>query len=230
MKHTGWLAVAVLQPLFVSIPIDAQTYAGPIAKPTSGYGSDGAHRLDSISFTNPDWSAHNIVIYHPADISTPVPTVFYNHALGHGSSEQVTRPTGMKNLVETMDPAALYPESKYQFPCSDTANPRIAFCSSATVINPARETSEGVRVRPSAWISPGSRSVVIRLAGAVRAHAPVVHVYDVHGRVVMETKATSSEFGHDLVWNAGLIPGGTYVIRLDDCGASLWSARLTLSK
>jgi hypothetical protein len=60
----------------------AQSYVGPVAKPATGYGSDGPHTISSVSFANPYWPAHDLVIYHPSDISTPVPTIFYNHAYG----------------------------------------------------------------------------------------------------------------------------------------------------
>lgn len=59
-----------------------QIYTGPIPKPTSGYGADGSHTIGVVSFTNPYFPTENIVIYHPSDITTPVPTLFYSHAFG----------------------------------------------------------------------------------------------------------------------------------------------------
>ncbi len=55
-----------------------------------------------------------------------------NVALGNGSSEQITMPgyNGqlLPPLVVTDTPTPLYPQSKYQFQCSSTDNPRIANC------------------------------------------------------------------------------------------------------
>ncbi len=55
-----------------------------------------------------------------------------NVALGNGSVEQITMPgynqQTLPSLVVTDTPSALYPQSKYQFPCSSTDNPRIGNC------------------------------------------------------------------------------------------------------
>jgi hypothetical protein len=53
-------------------------------------------------------------------------------ALGNGDSEQISMPTGLKNLIETDTPIAMYPESKYEYPCSGTGsaiNTRSSYCS-----------------------------------------------------------------------------------------------------
>ncbi len=51
-----------------------------------------------------------------------------NVALGNGSEAQVTMPTGLKNLAQTDNPLVVYPESKYQFPCSGVQNLRSSSC------------------------------------------------------------------------------------------------------
>jgi len=67
-----------------------------IAKPSSGYGADGTHPVNVISFQNPNFTSKNIEIYHPADIQTPVPTIFYSHAYGGNISDNIS---GMLNFV-----------------------------------------------------------------------------------------------------------------------------------
>lgn len=59
-----------------------QIYTGPIAKPSTGYGSDGNHTVGVESFPNPYYPTEDIKIYHPSDITTPVPTLFYSHGFG----------------------------------------------------------------------------------------------------------------------------------------------------
>jgi hypothetical protein len=49
-------------------------------------------------------------------------------ALGNGSDTQITMPAGLKKLVETDTPVAIYPQNKYLFPCTDTMNARSAYC------------------------------------------------------------------------------------------------------
>lgn len=58
-------------------------YSDPnIGKPTSGYGSDGTYTVASEAFNNVNFNGQDIVIYHPQEITTPVPTIFYSHAYG----------------------------------------------------------------------------------------------------------------------------------------------------
>ncbi len=73
-----------------------QTYTGPISKPTSGYGADGSYTVATQSFVNPNFSGHNIVIYYPAGITSPVPTIFYSHAFGGNDPNNIS---GFLNFV-----------------------------------------------------------------------------------------------------------------------------------
>jgi len=58
-------------------------YSDPnVGKPTSGYGSDGTYTVASEAFNNANFNGQDIVIYHPQEITTPVPTIFYSHAYG----------------------------------------------------------------------------------------------------------------------------------------------------
>ncbi|TSJ45593.1 T9SS type A sorting domain-containing protein [Fluviicola chungangensis] len=58
-------------------------YSDPnVGKPTSGYGSDGTYTVASEAFNNDHYNGENIVIYHPQEITTPVPTIFYSHGYG----------------------------------------------------------------------------------------------------------------------------------------------------
>ncbi|RDI14488.1 T9SS type A sorting domain-containing protein [Flavobacterium sp. AG291] len=75
------LLVSLLIVLAANI-LHAQYNDPNFPKPTSGYGSDGVHTVDVISIVNLNFPGHAIKIYHPQDISTPVPTIFYSHAYG----------------------------------------------------------------------------------------------------------------------------------------------------
>lgn len=56
-----------------------------------------------------------------------------NVALGNGSIEQISMPsyegTSLAPLIVTDNPTPLYPQSKYQFPCSGQMNPRYEYCN-----------------------------------------------------------------------------------------------------
>ena len=72
-------------------------YSDPnIPKPTSGYGADASHTVAVKSFVNPAYPSRNIVIYHPGDIATKVPTIFYSHGYGGNSPVSIT---GMLEFV-----------------------------------------------------------------------------------------------------------------------------------
>lgn len=75
----------------------AQThvYADPnIPKPTHGFGQDGPNTTATTSCVNPSWPSHPIMIYHPTEITTPVPTIFYCH--GFGGSD----PANVSGMIE----------------------------------------------------------------------------------------------------------------------------------
>lgn len=55
-----------------------------------------------------------------------------NVALGNGSAAQITMPSyngqAMAPLEVTDNPTPKYPQSKYEFPCNSSTNPRIGYC------------------------------------------------------------------------------------------------------
>lgn len=64
--------------------------------PTSGYGSDGTHTVGIVSFPNAYFPGEDIKIYHPSDIATSVPTLFYSHAYGGNNPLHII---GLLNFV-----------------------------------------------------------------------------------------------------------------------------------
>lgn len=70
--------------------INFAQYADPnYPIPTTGYGSDGLHPVAVETFANANFPGRTINVYHPADISTPVPTIFYSHAFGGNDPENI---------------------------------------------------------------------------------------------------------------------------------------------
>ncbi|GAA4457790.1 T9SS type A sorting domain-containing protein [Rurimicrobium arvi] len=104
-----------------------------------------------------------------------------NVALGNGSAAQVTMPGTMKPLSQTDRPVALYPQSKYEYPCADTQNPRSAYCSDGTSIA-EQQINHNVSVYPN----PATGSIQIE------SDEPLAHlsVYDFCGRAVLEANAS----------------------------------------
>lgn len=56
--------------------------AGPISRPTSGYGSDGNYAVAKITFPSPTYSGKNVEIFYPQGITSSKPTIFYSHPYG----------------------------------------------------------------------------------------------------------------------------------------------------
>lgn len=81
-------------------------YADPnFPKPLSGYGSDGTHPVAVETFPNVNFLGHSINVYHPADITTPVPTIFYSHAYAGTDPENII---GMLEFVAKKGYAIVY--------------------------------------------------------------------------------------------------------------------------
>lgn len=87
---------AALLACFAVFSLAAQ-YSDPnIPKPATGYGADGTHAVDVISFPNPYFTTENIQIFHPSDVTGKVPTIFYSHAYGGTNSANIS---GLLNFV-----------------------------------------------------------------------------------------------------------------------------------
>lgn len=74
----------ILFTFFFVLPFLATAqYSDPnIGKPASGYGSDGTYTVATEAFNNVNFNGEDIVIFHPQEITTPVPTIFYSHGYG----------------------------------------------------------------------------------------------------------------------------------------------------
>lgn len=77
--------------LFFSFPfLTFAQYSDPnVGKPVSGYGSDGTYTVATESFNNDYFNGQNSVIYHPQEITTPVPTIFYSHGYGGNNPDNI---------------------------------------------------------------------------------------------------------------------------------------------
>lgn len=81
-------------------------YADPnFPIPATGYGSDGTHPVAVETFPNLNFLGHTINVYHPADVTTPVPTIFYSHAFAGNDPENII---GMLEFVAKKGYAIVY--------------------------------------------------------------------------------------------------------------------------
>lgn len=67
-------------------PVD-DDLAGPISRPSSGYGADGTYAVSEIEFPNAEYPGTKGTIFYPSGIALPRPTIFYSHPYGGESKE-----------------------------------------------------------------------------------------------------------------------------------------------
>lgn len=73
----------------ISVAAHAQ-YSDPnVPMPASGYGANGSYTVATETFNNVNFNGHDVVVFHPQEISTPVPTVFYSHAYGGNNPDYI---------------------------------------------------------------------------------------------------------------------------------------------
>ena len=61
--------------------------AGPIPRPSSGYGKDGQYQVAKISFDSPLYAGKQVEIFYPHGSMSPKPTIFFSHPYGGEESE-----------------------------------------------------------------------------------------------------------------------------------------------
>ncbi len=61
--------------------------AGPISRPSGGYGADGPNQVASVSFPSPLYTGKSVTVFYPKGITSPVPVIFYSHPYGGEESE-----------------------------------------------------------------------------------------------------------------------------------------------
>ncbi|XZF16112.1 T9SS type A sorting domain-containing protein [Chitinophagaceae bacterium MMS25-I14] len=129
-----------------------------------------------------------------------------NMALGHGNAAQVTMPAGLKNLVEYTSPAPVYQQNKYEYPCSDTMNPRSAYCpeiitTGISTVSPAPT--------PELTIYPNPATSAITVKIPANTSVPDLAVYNTIGQLIFSEKFfTLSVISIDLTD----FPKGLYVL------------------
>jgi hypothetical protein len=73
-------------------------------------------------------------------------------ALGGGSTQQISMPGGMHNLIHSEAPTFANPQSTYQYPCSSSQNPRQDHCDevlATTTIKTATNTNFSMFPNPA---------------------------------------------------------------------------------
>ncbi|AKD54850.1 alpha/beta hydrolase [Spirosoma radiotolerans] len=63
-------------------PQPVEPLAGPIQRPTSGYGKDGSFTVAQYSFVSPTYAGKSVTVFYPKEVSGPRPTLFYSHPYG----------------------------------------------------------------------------------------------------------------------------------------------------
>lgn len=70
--------------------------AGPISRPTSGYGKDGSNDVATVSFPSPLYAGRYVTVFYPKGITSPRPVIFYSHPYG---GEDSSYNLGLYNFI-----------------------------------------------------------------------------------------------------------------------------------
>ena len=139
----------------VNIATTEKDFVRLISDTIGSYIYDAKHNTPATSGTSTQFNAFDYYGYYRlldalCDYTFNGSLSGKNVALGHGDSLQVTMPVGLRNLVEYISPAVLYPQSKYQYPCTDSLNLRASYCPSlSTSTNELNDVHSGLRIYPN---------------------------------------------------------------------------------
>ncbi len=174
------------------------------------YAADHVMPNTSAAFDALDYYAYYRFIDALCDYTFNGNTAGKNVALGNGSAVQVTMPSGLKPLSETDYPTAVYPESRYLYPCSDSQNPRIGYCPVVAGVDDLQASEASLRVFPN----PASRLLSVILPP--QAEAGQMKLYDSSGRC-LDIQHREGEVS--LALDISLLDEGVYVLKCGNLAA-----------
>ena len=99
-------------------------------------------------------------------------------ALGNGSIEQVTMPSGLKKLIENDAPIATHTQSIYQFPCNDQQNLRSNYCTYGLSISKTNSEQTLLSIYPN----PATNELTIHLPA--QANESHINIYNSLGLLI----------------------------------------------
>ncbi|UPT67200.1 MAG: T9SS type A sorting domain-containing protein [Sphingobacteriales bacterium JAD_PAG50586_3] len=121
----------------INIPVAEKDFIKVKTDTVNNYVYATGHDLPTTyaGFDALDYYAYYRLIDALCDYTFTGSLVAKDVALGNGSLNQITMPTGMQNLEQTDMPIVTYDESRYGFPCSAAGNPRNAYCGNFTGVS-----------------------------------------------------------------------------------------------
>jgi len=192
----------------INIADNEKDYVMVKSSTVNGYTYSAEHNLPNTSaaFDALDYYAYYRFIDALCDYTFNGSAAGKEVALGNGSAAQVAMPTGMTPLVETDSPTALYPQSKYLFPCGSTENPRSLHCSdTGTAVKNTTGSGNTLQVYTNA-------DDKTTLSIPVDAVGYPIYIYNQSGNIVRIFE-TNGQAQVDL--NLAPLSKGVYLIRVD---------------
>lgn len=165
----------------------------------NGYNYLADHIVPNTSnaFDAYDYYAYYRFIDALADYTFNGSIVGKDVALGNGSINQITMPGGLKALEHSDSPLVAYPESKYQFPCSDSQNLRVSYCQGEVSIN---ENQDIVQVFPN----PVSEYLYVKSKKSME-----LKLYDSAGQFLLSIPSNTN-------FNTTFLTNGMYFLNNDN--------------
>ncbi|MBS1781926.1 MAG: T9SS type A sorting domain-containing protein [Bacteroidetes bacterium] len=120
-----------------------------------------------------------------------------NVALGSGSSNQVSMPAGMRNLIESKNPIFANAESTYQYPCNVSNNPRQSHCNDPLDVKEASVSTKCI-MHPN----PSNSNLCIESENDILK----IEIYNLQGQLVKITKTKNISIGN--------LTNGLYMVKI----------------
>jgi hypothetical protein len=142
----------------INIPASEKDYLMVKSDTINGYVYEAIHGVPNTlsAFDALDYYAIYRHLDALCDYTFNGSLVAKDFALGNGSTNQISMPGGMKNLVQTDTPSPTYPESIYTYQCSDVDNPRQIYCGSTSAV-----AEEEMQMKVSIYPNPANSTFTV---------------------------------------------------------------------
>ncbi len=130
-----------------------------------------------------------------------------NIALGEGSLDQISLPTGLNPLEVEVVPVPKRPSSSYVWPCDSMVNPRHIYCDSVTSVTDL-SSAESTLVR-SISLERHTYGVVVDIELNTSTSLDVLSVYNIQGSLIKKIPVKGTHIHAELDVSSGL-----YLIRI----------------
>jgi hypothetical protein len=182
----------------INIPASEKDYLRVKSDTISGYVYTADHVVPNNSaFDALDYYAYYRLLDGMCDYVFNGSLAGKDVALGNGSTNQISMPGGLHNLIHSETPTFANAQSTYQYPCNSSENPRIDYCDEAL------STSEIVaETRFSMFPNPAKTQFFVETDEAIAQ----IDLFNQQGQLVLTSNSKSIPISE--------LPSGLYFVKV----------------